>query len=262
MPEAATYVFCLVQSRRAPSLKGAPPGVQGAGPLRALAVDRGLWAVVADAPLGRFSPAQLESDLQDIEAVSRHAFAHASIVEFSFRKAPVIPLQLLTLFSDDDSARKHLAGRSTAMRRLFAGLKGLEEWGVRITGALEAPGSGRASSPASGRDYLQDKKRLQDRKVSASRATVREVESALKTVGTLAAKSRKEVFPPPGRGRPFVAGASFLVNAKRRGLWKKQIEKVSAALAKRGHRLDVTGPWPPYHFAAAAARGKRGRGTR
>jgi len=167
----ATYVFCLVQSRRAPSLRGAPPSVPGAGAPRLLSIDRDVWAVVADAPLDRFSGDRLQKELQDVEAISRHALAHASVVEFVFRRAPVIPLKLFTLFSSDEAARAQLQTRRAHLARMFAGLRGLEEWGVRIiAGQVEAESSRALSS---GRDYLQVKKRLRDETVAPPRASPR-----------------------------------------------------------------------------------------
>src|SRR5438477_12858777 len=137
-PASATYVFCLVESTRAPLVRSAPDSVPGAGPVRTFEIDRGLWAIVADAPLHRFSGEALQQELQDLEALSRHALAHASIVECFFQRSPVIPLKLFTLFSEDERARRQLRGRATRLRRLFARLRGHEEWGVRIT-ALAAP---------------------------------------------------------------------------------------------------------------------------
>jgi len=102
----ATYVYCLVQSSRTPSLRGVPDSVPGAGTPRLLSFDRGTYAVVADAPLDRFSSDALQKDLEDVESISRHALAHASVVEFFFRSAPVIPLKLFTLFSSDEAARR------------------------------------------------------------------------------------------------------------------------------------------------------------
>jgi Gas vesicle synthesis protein GvpL/GvpF len=254
--EPATYVYCLVQSAREPSVKGAPDGMPGSGPARVLAVDRGIWAVVADAPLARFSGDQLQQELQDIEAVSRHALAHASMIEFFFQRSPVIPLKLFTLFSQDDRARRHLAGRGSKVRTMFARLRGLEEWGVRITAANRpvtvrrpGPSGPGAGAPASGRAYLEVKKRMADDDGAPSAATKREVSAVLKALGKLAATSRKEEFPPPGRGRPYVTGASFLVKAKRRAAWKKRVSQLAASLARQDHRLEVSGPWPPYHFA-------------
>jgi gas vesicle protein GvpL/GvpF len=247
---SATYVFCLVQSPRPPSLRGVPDSVPGAGAVRVLSITRDLWAVVADAPLDRFSSDHLEQDLHDLEMVSRHALAHAAVVEFFFRTSPVIPLKIFTLFSTDERVRQDLVGRATSLRKLFAQLRGFEEWGVRIT-ADPRRAERAGQPPASGRDYLVTKKRLLDESDVTPNAIVKEVGAALKTLGRLAAKVRKEAFPPPGRNRPFVIGASFLVNAKKRGPWKKRVATVAAALGKHGHRLEVSGPWPPYHFASS-----------
>jgi hypothetical protein len=247
-PQNATYVYCLVQSGKAPSLRGVPASVPGAAVPRLVAVDRDVWAVVADAPLERFAGEQLHQDLQDVEAISRHALAHASVIEFFFRRAPVIPLKLFTLFSSDAKAQEHLRGRLALLRRMFAGLAGLEEWGVRIiAGEVEAES---ARMLRSGRDYLAVKKRLHEQTVAPSRATMRAANSALKSLGRLASRTRKDAFPPPGKGRPYVTGASFLVKAQRRGEWKKHAARLAAALAAEGHRLEMSGPWPPYHFVS------------
>jgi hypothetical protein len=244
----ATYVYCLVQSRTAPSLRGVPSSVPGAGAPRVLAIDRDVWAVVATAPLERFAGEQLQQELQDVEAISRHALAHASVIEFVFRRAPVIPLKLFTLFSSDEKARAHVRSRLGPLKRLFTQLRGLEEWGVRIVaGEVEAES---ARTLDSGRDYLQVKKRLHELTVAPSRATIRAANGALKTLGRFAAKTRTDAFPPPGRGRPYVTGASFLVKAKRRSEWKKYAAKIAAGLAAQGHRLEMSGPWPPYHFVS------------
>jgi hypothetical protein len=257
VPEPATYVYCLIQSPRKPSVRGAPAGMPGSGPARLLELDGGIWAAVADAPLDRFSGDQLEQELQDIEAVSRHAMAHASMIEFFFRSAPVIPVKLFTLFSGDDRARRHLSGSGSKVRTMFKRLRGLEEWGVRITASnrRQGPPALRAAGPASGRAYLEVKKRMKEDDGAPSGGTKREVSAALKALGKVAARSRKEDFPPPGRGRPYVAGASFLVKTGRRAAWRKRVSQLTASLAKKDHRLEVSGPWPPYHFATDARAG-------
>ena len=246
--DAATYVFCLVRSRTTPSLRGVPGSVPGAGAPRVIQIERDTWAVVADAPLDRFSGERLEDDLQDVEAISRHAVAHASVVEFFFRRSPVIPLKMFTLFSTDARLCEHLRRRRSQLARLFAELEGLEEWGIRVVaGEVEATG---VTTLKSGRDYLQIKKRLQADNAAPPRSSVRVMTAALGSLKRLSSRLRNERFPPPSRGRPFVIGASFLVEATRRGEWKKAVAKAAAALEKQGHRLEMTGPWPPYHFVS------------
>ena len=161
---------------------------------------------------------------------------------------PVIPLKLFTLFSSDARVQQDLEERGPKIRKLLKELRGLEEWGVRVVASGEVERS--ATSLRSGREYLETKKRLTNESASPSRATIRDAAAALKRLERLAAKVRKERFPPPGKGRAYVTGASFLVKTTRRGQWKKEIARLGAALADRGHRLDVSGPWPPYQFAS------------
>ena len=135
-----------------------PDTVPGAGPLRLIKVDRGVWAAAADAPIDRFNSAQLEAEFQDVEAISRHALAHAAVVEFLFRKAPVIPLKLLTLFSTDEKAVAELRRQQRRVRSLFAGAAGREEWAVRVV--VEPQNAQSPAALTSGRAYLSVKRRL------------------------------------------------------------------------------------------------------
>ena len=189
----------------------------------------------------------------DLEALSRHALAHASIVEFFFHRAPVIPLKLFTLFSEDERARRQLRGRAPQLRRLFARLRGHEEWGVRITAAIvdrRSANVDRRTAAASGRDYLEVKKRLRTEAPAPPRAIVKDVNGVLKALSRLASKTRDDKFPPPAKGRPYVTGALFLVKTRRRAHWKKQAARLAASIETHGRRMEITGPWPPYHFVS------------
>ena len=244
----ATYLYCLVQSERAPSLRGVPESVPGAGPVRLFAIDRGVWAAGADAPLEKFSGDAIQDELSDIEAISRHALAHAAVIEFFFRRSTVIPLKMFTLFSSDTKAREQLLGTRGRLARLFAQLRGVEEWGVRIA-AGEAEQEA-AATVSSGEDYLQVKKRLHQEAAAPSRATVAVLTRSLNALGRSATKIQKDVFPPPRKGRLYVAGASYLVPKRRRRQWTKTVAQMAATLSRHGHRLELSGPWPPYRFVS------------
>lgn len=227
-------------------MRGVPGSVPGADVPRLIAIDRDIWAVVSDAPLDRFAGDALQQELHDVEGISRHAIAHASVIEFVFRRGTVIPLKLFTMFSSDEKVIAHVRSRLPALRRMFSMLRGLEEWGVRIfAGEVEAD---TARTLDSGRDYLQLKKRLHT--MAPSRATQKAVNGALRALGRIATKTRKDTFPPPARGRPYVSGASFLVTVAQRASWKAQATRIAASLAERGHRFEMSGPWPPYHFVS------------
>jgi hypothetical protein len=40
------------------------------------------------------------------------------------------------------------------------------------------------------------------------------------------------------------------VKASKRTQWKKQVTELTKSLATQGHRVEMNGPWPPYHFAS------------
>ena len=241
----ATYVYCLVQSAKPPSARGVPASVPGAGAPRLLAIDRDVWAVVADAPLDRFAAEVLQQELQDVEAISRHALAHAVghrvlLPPRAGHSAEIVH----AVFQRRDGSRSTCAAGCTALKRMFAALRGLEEWGVRIfAGEAEAES---ARTVDSGRDYLQVKKRLHDQTAAPSRATVRAVNGAAQVARANRIENAEGSISSAGRGRPYVAGASFLVKAKRRNAWKNACRK-----ARRGACRD-----------GSPARHERARGLR
>ena len=146
-------------------------------------------------------------------------------------------------------ARHHLRARRAALMRMLSRRSAAWRSGAcgLHAGEVEAEA---ARTLSSGRDYLQVKKRLREETAAPPRATLRAVNGALSTLRKAATKTRKDSFPPPGKGRPYVTGASFLVKAKRRGAWRKQVANTTAALARQGHQLEMSGPWPPYHFVS------------
>lgn len=257
---AASYVFCVVQAARAPSLQGVPSSLPGAGPVRLLPIDRGsstpigLWAVVCDAPLSNFSADRIEGHLQDLEQISKFALAHASVIEYFFRRAPVVPLKLFTLFSSDERAVTDLRRRREKLKMLLRQVRGREEWGVRVTIAPAPAASLVGKAGVSGREYLETKKRHRARTPAVTQGAAQTASSVFRGLGKLASSVSRQAFPPVPTGRALVAGASFLVPVARRAAWKKQVARASEALTETGSQLELTGPWPPYHFVTETKR--------
>ena len=78
---SATYLYCLVRAEKAPSLRGAPAGLPGAGKPRAIDAGGGLWLVAADAPLDRYGEEPIEKGLQDLAWVSSVAVPHEAVMD-------------------------------------------------------------------------------------------------------------------------------------------------------------------------------------
>jgi len=252
--ETATYLYCLVQADGRPSLAGAPHGLPGTGPLRLLPAGETLWLVTADAPLTLYGSEPIERGLRDLEWVALRGAAHARVVEFFARRVTTLPMKLFTLFTSDARAVAHVTDDTARVRRVLARVAGHEEWGVRVRldPALARRRVRRRPAPSptgrrAGTQFLRAKKEALD----VAREVVREgraaVEEAFEELAGLAEATRRR---PAGEldGTRLLLDAALLVPGARLARFKQRARKTAAALAARGYRMSVTGPWPAYNF--------------
>ena len=256
MPSSkGTYVYCVVAADRRPRPSRALAGVPGAGPVRLLDVEPGLFLVVADLPLDRYSEAAINTGLANLDWVSRVAVAHEAVVESFIASTAVLPMKLFTIFTTDERAIADVRSQRTRITSLIKRVANQQEWGVRVildrTLAAAAPAKKKtaAANKATGVSYLAQKKAHRDAaKALASRA--RETVAGL--FDRLAARSgdarRRSASDLPVQGGPLLLDAAFLVPRARAASFKALTARESRTLARQGFGLTVSGPWPPYTF--------------
>lgn len=256
MPSAkGTYIYCVVAAERRPRLSGVPAGVPGAGPVRLLDVEPGLFIAVADLPLHRYSEAAINTGLANLDWVSRVAVAHEAVVESFIASTAVLPMKLFTIFTTDERALAHVRGQSARIASLVKRVANHQEWGVRVildrTLAAAALPRRKKAPPkaATGVSYLAQKKAHRDAsKELASRA--RETVAGL--FDRLAARSgdarRRAATELPVQGGPLLLDAAFLVPRARAASFKSLTLREQRSLVRQGYGLTVSGPWPPYTF--------------
>lgn len=244
------YVFCIVECAGQPSLPDRLPTLPSGSVARAVVLAPRIWLVVADVPMKEYSKAAIEQCLQDLDCVSMRAVAHEATIAAFFQRWPVIPLKLFTIFATEERALTHVRRRITHVRRLLGGVRHREEWGVRLT---IQPGTSAVPPPAyivgSGRDYLQAKKIRRQRSTRATGIAHKEASRALSSLARIAERTRRQ--KAVGVGSQAVLQAAFLVSTRRATAWKAHARTLGLQLAKRGCRIEITGPWPPYNFVSA-----------
>ena len=255
MPSArGTYVYGVVAAERRPRLSRVPAGVPGAGPVRVLDVEPGLFLAVADLPLDRYSEAAINTGLSNLDWVSRVAVAHEAVVESLIASTAVLPMKLFTIFTTDERALADVRGQRARIASLVKRVANHHEWGVRVIldRALAAAARSKKKAPATaatGVSYLALKKANRDAsKELASRA--RETVAGL--FDRLAARSgdarRRAASELPVEGGPLLLDAAFLVPRARAASFKALTARESRSLGRQGYGLTVSGPWPPYTF--------------
>jgi hypothetical protein len=247
-------VYCIVAAASRPRLRRVPAGLPGAGKVRLLDVDRGLFVAVADLPLDRYSESAINSGLANLDWVSRVAVAHEAVVESFIASTAVLPMKLFTIFTSDERALEHVHGQRARIAALVKRVENQQEWGVRVVldrtlAAAAVPKQHAPARGATGVSYLTQKKAHRDAsKELASRA--RETVAAL--FDRLAARSgdakRRSASELPAQGGPLLLDAAFLVPRGRATAFQALAARESKALARQGYGLTLRGPWPPYTF--------------
>jgi hypothetical protein len=250
----ATYVYCIVAAPKAPRSTGTPAGLPGTGKVRTLDIDKGLFAIVADAPRKQYSSGAINARLSDLKWVSRAAVRHEAVVEHFSGEQAALPMKLFTIFDDDERARAYLHGERTRFRSLARRVAGHHEWGIRVRldrqKAIAAGDGERERRRAlTGRDYLSRKKAARDASVelaSRARDTVADLYDALASRARLS--RRRSASEPPAGGGSLLLDAAFLVPRSRAASFRALAAKHAKALAPHGYAVTLTGPWPPYTF--------------
>ena len=249
-----TYLYCVVAADRRPRLTRVPAGLPGAGKVRLLDVDAGLFLAVADLPLDRYSEAAINDGLTDLDWVSRAAVAHEAVVEAFTAETAVLPMKLFTIFMSDERAIEHVRAERRRIATVVKRVANHQEWGVRVVidrerAAAAAKKSQRAPAVRSGVAYLTQKKAQRDASKELA-ANARETVAGL--YDRLAAKSRlakrRLASELPVQGGPLLLDAAFLVPRARATSFQALASRESRALARHGYGLTVSGPWPPYSF--------------
>lgn len=256
MTKTGTYVYCLVGARTAPRAGRSARGLSGTGPIRAIDVGDGLFAIAADAPLSEYGERAINARLSDLDWVARCALAHEAVVEQFIDRPAVLPMKLFTIFNDDERVRAHVRGDRVRLRGIVRRIASHREWGVRVRldreRALQAvapDGRKRAKASASGLAYLTRKKAQRD---AAAELRMRARETAADLYDRFAAKARMARRRPasdlPAEGGTLLLDAAFLVPRSREASFRALAAREARARADDGYTVTLNGPWPPYTF--------------
>jgi hypothetical protein len=247
-----TYVYGVIAADRRPRLTRVPAGLPGAGPVRLIDLDKGLFIAVADLPLDKYNESAISNGLANLDWVSRVAVAHEAVVESFVASRAVLPMKLFTIFKTDERAFEHVRSQRARIATLVKRVANQQEWGVRVvldrSLAAAAPKK-KVAAARTGVSYLAHKKVQRDAsKELASRAR----ETVASLFDRLASRSgdakRRSASELPAQGGPLLLDAAFLVPRARAAVFKTLVARESKALARQGYGVTVSGPWPPYTF--------------
>jgi hypothetical protein len=247
--EAGTgwYLYGIVAAR------GEAPQVPGVDPRHeVVAIAQGdVAGIASQVSLTEFDETALPQRLGDAEWLEQKIRAHEQVLETALGSSAVVPCRFCTVYRDEDDLRAFLSERGEALKDALARVDGRVELGVKAF-AGGAATRNPAGEAAGGRAYLE-----------ARREEQRAREELARSRGELAAALHKRLSGAAedgvaldlqsrdvsGRDDEMVFNGAYLVAERER--FQQQLSAVARDYSERGVELELTGPWPPYHFVPA-----------
>jgi hypothetical protein len=263
----AYYLYCIGESEALASVYGKemPPPIEP--DTEFVKIDgAGLSAITSVVSLADYGEDALQSRMTDATWVAVRAMRHEKVVEHFSRRASVVPLRFGTIYLERETVELMMDERHDELLAIIERLRGREEWGLNVYSdraklmeaiVLLSPRlremSEQAARVSPGQSYLMRKK-IDSMREAEARAETRRVAAAieqelLSAAATAAARLR--VLKDEGSEQGEVAAKlAFLVERERFIEFRAAAERLAQEHEDAGFKLELTGPWPAYNFAA------------
>jgi len=173
----------------------------------------GLWLIVSDVPLERYSAAMIERQLHDARWVTACALSHEAIVERFVPQPALAPMKMFTIFTGDDRAIRYVRARRRLVNRALDRVAGCREWGVRVEVDRATANRGRRPRPETGTAFLEWKRGLRQRSHGLAAEARRQSDRIHERLSAEArAASRRQPLHVAGQSRRAVLDATYLVS--------------------------------------------------
>lgn len=248
------WAYVVADSGLADSALADVAGVGGRAvrPVRAA----GLAAVVEDVDLDEFGEEALRRNLEDLDWLEATARRHHEVVRQVADRGPVVPLRLAAVFHDDPGVVRMLQARHDELCAALDTVGARAEWGVKVYSPERQAGE-TASTDDDERPGLAYLKKRRAELTARDEAAQAAIDSAamihtdltdLATAAELRGSQSPELTDTPGR---LVLNSAYLVDDAAADDFAAAVDRLAASHPEV--TVELTGPWPPYSFASAAA---------
>lgn len=258
------YLYCIRQKGRS--------GFSGKG------IDRGkilvlpyqdLEAVISLVSLEKFGSVEVQRKAQeDLKWIMKKAQIHEQVVEQAMGKnrlIPVIPMQFGVIFKNEEGIQKKLKKHYEQFKKSLKNLAGKQEWGVKVflkdnifkksisqknkTILLK---NKEIESMARGRAFFAQKEidkiinQIKDKELDKI------IKNIYESAGQVALNKNKSKLLEKdftGRQEEMILNAFYLLEEEKLAQFQNKIKKIKEKYNSRGLDIEMTGPWPCYHFA-------------
>lgn len=236
------YLYAVTKSG-----SGETPQLRGVdGEARVESIDcGGLTCWISRVPAAEFGES-FSKRLEDLDWLASVSVRHQRVIAAIAESRDTLPARLGTVFLSEASLEADIRKRKTALEADFRRIAGTQEWGVKVFAAPQP-----AVVPVrvkTGREYLQAKSSLlRARKPPILSEEIKQFASELEQLGIATAEGGRI----SGGSRNLQYQVSILLKRGDRAKLEKLLRRFSRAW-KDTHKIECSGPWPPYSFVSQA----------
>ncbi len=256
------YLFCLAPASPSPEIAGV--GIDGEHPLFVQVIGA-VAAVMATVDLDDFSGPAAQAKITDLAWVAPRALRHEEVVLAVMARGPVLPVRFNTVFSSLAAAVAPLQQRQELLSAFFRETADTQEWIVkayvnlpqaraRLTAArLEAEKEQLAGLAPGKRYFFEQKiKGIVEKDTSSwLRGVSAELEALALGASAQFSRCRVQSREVTGREEEMFFHGALLVAERSVGELEAAVAAWNREQEPEGLQMELSGPWPPYHFAPA-----------
>lgn len=244
-PRTVLYLYAISRNG---DFRISQPGVDGSSSVEPLACS-GLICWISRVAHREFAD-QLEERMQDLDWLAAAGVRHQQAVAAIASQSDVLPARFATIFVTPDSLERHIRDQKPVLLAALERIAGCDEWGVKVhvvpnTEAGAGKQSRNKEIARSGREYLERKAATLQARPAKSDPVFDEFANELGRHSREAARVSTQGALPGLEWQ-----ASFLVPRRQREAFLATTSRYAERWHDQ-HRIECTGPWPPYSFVAS-----------
>jgi len=256
------YLFCLIPGAPLPEIAGT--GIDGIHPLFVEVIGE-VAAVLAEVDLDEFTGPASQENMADLAWVAPRALRHEEVVMAAMKYGPVLPVRFGTVFSSLTAAAEPFRQRQDILRKFFQDTAGKHEWTLKgYVNLTQARARIMAARLAAEKEQLAEltpgKRYFLEQKIKGAvdkDVTARMKEMAFDILTSSREKSagfsecRLQQREVTGRDEEMFFHGALLVPDGSVSTLEIMVDEWNQDHESQGFQIELSGPWPPYHFTPA-----------
>jgi len=254
------YLFCLTPAVPRPEIVGT--GIDGEHPLFVEAIGE-IAAVVAEVNIEDFTGPEAQEKMEDLAWVAPRALRHEEVVLSAMEQGPVLPVRFGTVFSSLAATAEPLRQRQDVLMKFFRDTIDKKEWTLkgyvdrpqaraRMTAARLAAEKEQLAGLSPGKRYFLEQKikGAVDKDVAIwLKEMGRDILSVAKKMSVGFSECRLQSRDVTGRDEEMFFHGALLVPDASMAILERMTDEWNKRRESQGLSLELSGPWPPYHFS-------------